>query len=804
MKRWMLWLVIAFQSIQVFALEGQSTTSAILIDKNFTSQNLGLALELLEDPTSKLTLEDIRSSKYNHKFEQTTKKNPSFGYTSSAYWARFNIDVQWDVQTMADAPLYLTLSYAQIDQIDLWCLDANGSVFTHQSAGDHVPLAQWPTGHREPAFEIATYAKTCYLRIKTTSTVQFPLSLSTQQVFEDMRYQDTAIQSLYFGALLVMMIYNALVALTTRSWAYGAYLLFLCSYGLFQCAFNGIGYKLLWPNASGWADRALLFFMAWIGITSCAFVTILLNFKKTAPRLYLLSKTFLAIYLVYMLFFWFLPYGTAIKIFISTFPFWAIFLIGSGIYFSARKVRVAQIYLIAWLMFIFGPLIIVAASQGWIPINHFTANASQIGSVIEFVLLSFALSDRIKNLQKTVLEAQEKVSQNLRAVEQQLELKVAKRTAELELANETNLQAYAIAEGARKKAETARFQAEQAKQKAEEAQLASIQTLHELQSSQKQLIQAEKMASLGLLVSNIAHELNSPIGAIHSSNLTIEDSLHGILENLPRLFTSLSRDKCVLFLKMVSHIRQNEKAYSTREERELYKRLSPYLEESGVQNSSQKARLLIRLRAHEYAQEYIPILTDPHSELIFRVSSNIAEVLIGANNIHISTLNVSRVLNSLKEFSGGERTLSMFKNPIHRSIEYALADLEDKLERVDVIRIYQDIEPVSCDPEALQKVWSYIIINSLYASKHQGILMIGIKARAGHVEIRIADFGCGIPKEIQHRIFEPFFTTRTAGEGGGMGLAIAKNIIEQHHGRIEVQSEVDVGSTFTVFLPYTT
>ena len=80
--------------------------------------------------------------------------------------------------------------------------------------------------------------------------------------------------------------------------------------------------------------------------------------------------------------------------------------------------------------------------------------------------------------------------------------------------------------------------------------------------------------------------------------------------------------------------------------------------------------------------------------------------------------------------------------------------------------------------------------------------MIGLRTVDNHAEIRFADFGSGIPDDIKDRIFEPFFTTRASGEGGGMGLVIAKKIIEQHHGRIEFQTEVGVGTTFTVSLPY--
>jgi signal transduction histidine kinase len=87
---------------------------------------------------------------------------------------------------------------------------------------------------------------------------------------------------------------------------------------------------------------------------------------------------------------------------------------------------------------------------------------------------------------------------------------------------------------------------------------------------------------------------------------------------------------------------------------------------------------------------------------------------------------------------------------------------------------------------------------------HRGVIMIGMRSINNQAEVRIADFGSGIAPEIRDRIFEPFFTTRTAGEGGGMELALVKKVIEQHQGHIDVQTEVGVGTTMTLTLPYTT
>ncbi len=214
------------------------------------------------------------------------------------------------------------------------------------------------------------------------------------------------------------------------------------------------------------------------------------------------------------------------------------------------------------------------------------------------------------------------------------------------------------------------------------------------------------------------------------------------------------------------------------------------------------ARLMVKLRADPFAASYLPLLQNPERDLILNVAAGVADVLSGSANIHTASTKVSRIVSSLKQLSGNDRTSSRFENHVYQSIEAALGTLEPKLQNVDVVRNYQDAAPLLCDPEELKDVWIHLISNALYASDHQGVIMIGLRSIDNQLEIRIADFGCGMAPEIKERAFEPFFTTRQSGEGGGMGLTIAKKIIEGHHGRIEIGSSIGVGTTISIYLPY--
>ncbi|MGH8030744.1 MAG: sensor histidine kinase, partial [Arenimonas sp.] len=136
---------------------------------------------------------------------------------------------------------------------------------------------------------------------------------------------------------------------------------------------------------------------------------------------------------------------------------------------------------------------------------------------------------------------------------------------------------------------------------------------------------------------------------------------------------------------------------------------------------------------------------------------------------------------------GVETVLTIYQNQIKHGTE--------------LVRRFEDVPPVRCLPDELNQVWTNLVHNALQAMDHKGTLTVGLDRDGDEVLVSIGDTGCGIPEEIRARIFDAFFTTKPAGEGTGLGLDIVRRIIEKHHGRIEVDSEVGRGTTFTVRLP---
>jgi signal transduction histidine kinase len=342
-----------------------------------------------------------------------------------------------------------------------------------------------------------------------------------------------------------------------------------------------------------------------------------------------------------------------------------------------------------------------------------------------------------------------------------------------------------------------------------EAKHAAEQALADLQSAQTQLIQAEKMASLGLLVSNVAHEINTPIGAVKSSGALIDETLDSVLLDLSRLLVLLDAEKRSLFLQLLTQCKTWLPSISTREERSFTKTIATQLEQAGLENTNRKARQLMKLRAHQNPLDYLPLLQHPESEFILLVASNIANIIGGTHNINNAVEKVSRVVYALKALSGDDVLRAPIVGPLSNALEKALAKFQSQMQSVELVKTYQpDIPPIYADHDAMEQLCIHLVMNALQATNYSGKLTIELHTNrhndTPHAAIRIIDNGSGIAEDNKDRIFEPFFTTRTSGEGSGMGLAIVKRIVEQHQGSIDVQTELGVGTSVTVLLPYKT
>ncbi len=333
--------------------------------------------------------------------------------------------------------------------------------------------------------------------------------------------------------------------------------------------------------------------------------------------------------------------------------------------------------------------------------------------------------------------------------------------------------------------------------------VANSQSHRHLLDAQRQLAQQEKMASLGQLVANVAHEINTPIGAIKSSGNNISNALDMAMHELADLMSTLDQAARDLFMALIAQAKKPQHLFNTREERQLILAASEALKQVGLSDARNKAKVLVQLRAQEQLAQFLPLLQHPESDRILQAASSIAAIVHSAENIQVAVDRVSKIVFAFRSFSrignSNEKTLTNLRD----GMETVLTLYQNKINQgTELICQFDEIPALLCWPDELVQVWVNLIHNALQAMNYQGRLTISIQKIENAAVISVSDTGAGIPEAIRSKIFDVFFTTKPVGEGSGLGLDIVKRIINKHRGTISFESETGKGTTFVVSLPY--
>jgi signal transduction histidine kinase len=327
------------------------------------------------------------------------------------------------------------------------------------------------------------------------------------------------------------------------------------------------------------------------------------------------------------------------------------------------------------------------------------------------------------------------------------------------------------------------------------------QTLHDLQKNQAKLIQTEKMAALGQLIAGIAHEINTPLGAIQASIGNINSYLEQSLTELPPLLQSLSSDRLTNFFTLLDWAKQPKEMLSSREERQLKRSLKQTLSEQGIQSADALADTLSKMGINHTLDPLLPLLQDPDAHGILETAYHLSAIQNNSQNIRLAVERAARIVYALKTYVRQDVSNVPVSASVAAGIDTVLTLYQNHIKRgIEVIKNYGTVKEILCYPEGLFQVWSNLIGNAIQAMNYQGQLEIAILEKDGHIMVEIADSGCGIPPEIKKQIFEPFFTTKPEGEGSGLGLSIVSKIVDKHRGKIEVESQPG-NTVFRVWLP---
>jgi PAS domain S-box-containing protein len=278
-------------------------------------------------------------------------------------------------------------------------------------------------------------------------------------------------------------------------------------------------------------------------------------------------------------------------------------------------------------------------------------------------------------------------------------------------------------------------------------------TLKELRNTQAQILQSEKMASIGQLAAGVAHEINNPTGFI-SSNLK---TLTGYQDDISRLIKK--------YRKLITNLKNSTGN----------KDLPPSIIEQIEKIGALETEVDI-----DFVQEDIQDLV---------------------NDCREGTERIKKIVIDLKDFAHpGDDKLQVAD--INKGIESTLSVVSNELKyKATVTKDFGKLPHVKCYPHQLNQVFMNILVNAAQAMENTGKIHIKTRLTEGNVEIVISDTGCGMSEENLTKIFDPFFTTKEVGKGTGLGMNVSYNIIKKHRGTIDVESTVGEGTTFTILIP---
>jgi C4-dicarboxylate-specific signal transduction histidine kinase len=339
--------------------------------------------------------------------------------------------------------------------------------------------------------------------------------------------------------------------------------------------------------------------------------------------------------------------------------------------------------------------------------------------------------------------------------------------------------------------------------KLKQAQKHILQREEKLKSAQTQLVHNEKMASLGVLIAGVAHEINTPAGAIANVASDLGGRVKEITKYLGHVheFSADDLDKlCSLIDGLNASDLTSTGASQWKKSREVRK----WLVKIGVEHAKDVVDILSKYNLLDVDR------LRPYEGLLKKSSAvnlmdSFGTVNIGMRICDSSIKKISEIVKALKyyAYTDMEKTSDV---DINENIENVLVLLHNKLKyRIDVEKDFTPLPRVTCTSD-ISQAWTNLISNAHDAimeckkPDERGKIFIATARENGFVKIRITDNGGGIPEAIKSKIFDPFFTTKDIGKGTGLGLSIVSGIISKHGGTIDIGGAPGK-TTFTIKLP---
>lgn len=692
-----------------------SQAQVIRITDQQSSSFVSASLEQLVDPTNQLTAAQVNQSTG---FVQLKGSIPVFSGAVKNAWFRFT------VQNSSVSPtLLLNIAYPNLSQVSLYAADSNQTrMLGRQGTEIHATAVIAGSPNLVYDLQLAPGATHRYLlHVYSEHPIIVPAEVHTYDALHNSINIQTIVTGLYLGVLAVMFLYNLFLFYGTRDNSYLYYIIYIFCLALAQVTVAGYGYRYLWPEQA-WLNRyAVVFTSTFSALSGLIFSIHFLRTKFYTPKLHrwllLLASVYVAGLICSLLS---LP-GISYAILNYNGLVSVVSVLATSVIIARKGFKAAYFYLFAWLLLLVSFCILIFRNLSLLPYNNFTTYTIYLGSALEVALLSIALADKINALRKekeqSQAEALKASLENEKLVRDQnivLERKVAERTEELQATNE-NLS----------------------------------DTLQNLKDTQSQLVEAEKMASLGQLTAGIAHEINNPINFVKSNIKPLQLDINDLVEVIDayeQLHGASAEEIPVKLTEIEKLKKQIDLGYVRTEIDSLVK---------GIQEGAERTAEIV---------------------LGLRTFSRLDESEVKTVNVH----------------EGIESTIVLLKNALPPNIT--------------IQKDFQAQGEIECFPGKLNQVFMNILSNGIQAIKEKEeqseteSITISTRDIEDRMEISIRDTGMGMTDEVRQKIFDPFFTTKDVGEGTGLGLSIVYKIIQKHGGKIEVHSTRGKGAEFVISL----
>ncbi|MDV6236615.1 ATP-binding protein [Leptospira ellisii] len=327
--------------------------------------------------------------------------------------------------------------------------------------------------------------------------------------------------------------------------------------------------------------------------------------------------------------------------------------------------------------------------------------------------------------------------------------------------------------------------------------------MKELQDAQNQLLLSEKLAALGQLAAGMTHELNTPLGAIVSSNRAILEILSNEMKSIPDLILGFNSEETESFRILLEESLNDASQSEIIPNRSLKKELLVSFQEYGFENYEDVTSAVLDSGVYRLGDRLRELLRSKRRMDILNVVLSFSTIVRLSNVISIASGKASHVVDALKNYlNPGVQESDDIIVPVdvRAEIETILTLYHTKIKYgVEIVTDYKTDELCLGNGNKLNQVWINLLNNALQSMNYQGRIEIGLEKRDSWIITSFTDSGAGIPEEVKDKIFQPFFTTKKQGEGIGLGLDICKNIIEKMGGRIEFES-VPGRTRFSVWL----